>query len=161
MFGNSIYPEQSTADGRFITRDELELASKHFNKAKTAFNAAKKLTENAESLAIAAAQSVYRKYPYTTETKRSQYAYDQRGHDKCVRDISYYLRMITYCLVAGGTGPMDEYLLSGMSEINRTFDLSSSWYIEALKYIRENHGLETNEAAETNSYIDYAISALS
>ena len=152
----------TTADsqGRYLGNVELQIAFGRLRLANADLQAAKALSAKAQQLAQGAANAVYQAVPYTTTMQGKNYASDDRGKAKCLRDIGYYIRIIQYCLIAGGTGPADDYLLAGLAEMHNSFELVPSWYAEAHKYIKANHGVTGDPGLELNSYIDYIINAL-
>ena len=149
------------SQGRFLGNTELQVAFGRLRLAKEDLDAAKALGNKAAQLAEGAAGAVYQKFPYTKQMQGPNYASTPEGQAKCLRDLGYYVRIIQYCLIAGGTGPADDYLLAGLAEMHNRFELIPAWYVEALKYIKANHGITGDPGLEVNSYIDYIISGVS
>ena len=145
----------SSADlaGRFPTISDLESVKGSFDRASARLEAAEKLAACIDKFTAEALNEVY-----------SEGNYDQANKDKCARDIHHYLRLINYCLVTGGTGPLDEWGIAGMREVIRAQLLPTAAYIEAFAFIRDNVEIPTDmgeqAATEFKALLDYLINAL-
>ncbi len=142
------------AAGRFPSMSDIEAVRGSFDRAPARMEAAEKLASGLEKLTAEAVDAVYKKGTY-----------DQANKDKCARDINHYLRLINYCLVTGGTGPLDEWGIAGMREVIRAQVLPTAAYIEAFTYIRERvcipRDMSQQAATEFKGLLDYLINALS
>ena len=145
----------SSADaaGRFPSLSDLESVKGSLDRAPARMEAAEKLAGSIDRFTKDAVDAVYAKG-----------SFDQANKDKCTRDIHHYLRLINYCLVTGGTGPLDEWGIAGMREVIRIQLLPTAAYIEAFTYIRDQGNLSSymgqQAEAEFKSLLDYLINAL-
>ncbi len=145
----------SSADlaGRFPTVSDFEAVKGSFDRAADRMEAAEKLAAGIDAVTSDAVDAVYRKGTY-----------DQANKDKCARDIHHYLRLINYCLVTGGTGPLDEWGICGMREVIRAQMLPTAAYIEAFTHIRDRvcvpRDMSQQAATEFKGLLDYLINAL-
>ena len=141
------------AAGRFPSMSDFESVKGSFDRAKARLEAAEKLASCLDKFTNLAVDAVYKNG-----------SYEQANKDKCVRDIHHYLRLINYCLVTGGTGPLDEWGISGMREIIRIQLLPTAAYIEAFIFIRDeikiNDVMGQQAETEFKGLLDYLINAL-
>ncbi len=141
------------AAARFPTISDLESVKGSFDRAPARFEAAEKLSVYIDKYTSNALDQIY-----------GQSSYNQANKDKCSRDIHHYLRLINYCLVTGGTGPLDEWGIAGMREVIRAQLLPTAAYIEAFTCIRDGidipNEMGPQAATEFKALLDYLINAL-
>lgn len=148
-----IKMKNTTIKTRLSDNLKLDNLVNYYRKASTRLNAAKNLSEREHQLAVECSLFILQKYP--------EYEKKEQWKQVCIRDIQYFIRCITYCLVADSTEPIDNYLLNGLKELYQSLGLSLSCCISALEFLKENNELVKSEAEEVTFYIDYLLNSLS
>jgi phycoerythrin alpha chain len=151
------------AAGRFPSTSDLESVQGSIQRSAARLEAAEKLAANLDNVAKEAYDACIKKYPYLNNPGEANSTDTYKA--KCARDIKHYMRLIQYCLVVGGTGPLDEWGISGQREVYRALGLPTAPYVEALSFAR-NRGcaprdMSPQALSEYNTLLDYAINSLS
>jgi len=151
------------AAGRYPSTSDLESVQGSLQRAAARMEAAEKLGGNLDNVAKEAYDACIKKYPYLNDSGEANST--PVFKEKCARDIKHYLRLINYCLVVGGTGPLDEWGIAGQREVYKALGLPTPPYVAALSYAR-NRGCAPRDMSaqallEYNALLDYAINSLS
>jgi len=151
------------AAGRFPSSSDLESVQGSIQRATARLEAAEKLGSNLDNVAKEAYDACIKKYPYLNNAGEANSTDTFKA--KCQRDVKHYLRLIQYCLVVGGTGPVDEWGIAGQREVYRSLSLPTAPYVEALSFAR-NRGCAPRDMSpqaltEYNALLDYVINSLS
>ncbi len=151
------------AAGRMPSASDLESVQGSIQRASARLEAAEKLSAGFDAVVKEAGDACFSKYPYL---KQAGEAGDNQGKvDKCYRDIGHYMRLINYCLVVGGTGPLDEWGIAGAREVYRTLNIPTAPYVAAFAQARDRgcspRDMSPQALAEYNSLLSYVIESLS
>ncbi|MEM6869015.1 MAG: bleomycin hydrolase [Cyanobacteria bacterium P01_C01_bin.121] len=151
------------AAGRFPGAADLQAVQGGLQRAAARLEAAEKLNSGIDQVAQEAYDAAFKKYPYLTNAGEA--GGDQVKKDKCLRDIKHYLRLINYCLVVGGTGPLDEWGIAGAREVYRSLNLPTAPYVTAMQHTRDRacapRDMSPQALTEFRALLDYVINSLS
>nr|QCI04062.1 gerythrin subunit a [Antithamnionella ternifolia] len=149
------------AAGRFPSSSDLESVQGNIQRSGARLEAAEKLGGNHEAVVKEAGDACFAKYPYLKNPGEA--GDSQEKINKCYRDIDHYMRLINYCLVVGGTGPMDEWGIAGAREVYRALNLPGAAYIASFVYTRDRlcipRDMSAQAGVEFSSCLDYTINS--
>ncbi|NEO73154.1 bleomycin hydrolase [Moorena sp. SIO3H5] len=147
--------------GRFPSASDLESVQGSLQRSAARMEAADKLAGNYEAVAKEAVDAIYKKFP--NGSGRDIDAGTQK--EKCARDIVHYLRLINYCLVVGGTGPLDEWGIAGAREVYKALGIDAATYVTGLTFLRDRgcapRDMSPQALVEYRGYLDYVINSMS
>ena len=89
-------------------------------------------------------------------------AYGQRQRAQCLRDYSWYLRLITYGVLAGSTEMIQEIGLVGAREMYNSLGVPMTGMVEAMKTMKGASValLSEKQIKLASPYFDYLIQGM-
>jgi len=89
-------------------------------------------------------------------------AYGEEMTATCLRDMDYYLRLITYGVVAGDVTPIEEIGLVGVREMYKSLGTPIDAVAESVRAMKNvaTSMMSGEDASEAGNYFDYVIGAM-
>jgi allophycocyanin-B len=90
-------------------------------------------------------------------------AYGSRERNQCIRDYGWYLRLITYGILAGDKDPIESIGIIGVKEMYNSLGVPMPGMVEAIRCLKEASLalLDEEQVQQAAPYFDYTIQAMS
>jgi allophycocyanin alpha subunit len=148
------------AEARYLSPGELDRIKSFVTSGEKRLRIAETLTGGRERIVKQAGDALFQKRPDVVSPGGN--AYGQEMTATCLRDLDYYLRLVTYGIVSGDVTPIEEIGIVGAKEMYKSLGTPIDAVIEGVRGMKAaaTSLLSAEDAAEAGAYFDYVIGAM-
>jgi allophycocyanin alpha subunit len=148
------------AEARYLSPGELDRIKSFVTTGERRLRIVQALTENRERIIRQAGDQLFQKRPDIVSPGGN--AYGQEMTATCLRDLDYYLRLVTYGVVAGDVTPIEEIGIVGVREMYRSLGTPIEGVAEGVRAMKNvaTSMMSAEDASEASSYFDYLVGAM-
>ncbi|OUC15716.1 MAG: allophycocyanin [Alkalinema sp. CACIAM 70d] len=149
------------AEARYLSPGELDRIKSFVASGASRLRIAETLTGARERIVKQAGDSLFQKRPDVVSPGGN--AYGEEMTATCLRDLDYYLRLVTYGVVSGDVTPIEEIGIVGAKEMYKSLGTPIDAVVEGVRGMKSvaTSLLSGEDAAEAGAYFDYVIGAMS
>lgn len=148
------------AESRYLTPGEMDQIKGFMISGERRLQLIKVLNASRERIVKQAASQLFKQRPRLVSPGGN--AYGEQMTATCLRDMDYYLRLITYSVAAGETTPIEEIGLIGVRQMYNSLGTPIDAVAESVRAMKNmtTSLMSGEDASEVGAYFDYLINAL-
>ncbi|MFM7235692.1 MAG: allophycocyanin [Cyanobium sp.] len=145
---------------RYPTSGELRRMVEFLSGGSRRLEVVRLLTENEKKIVDEAAKQLFTRKPEYVAPGGNAFGQKQRA--QCLRDYSWYLRLVTYGILAGSTDQIQTIGLVGAREMYNSLGVPMPGMVEAMRTMKEAaiSLLSTEDGALAGPYFDFLIQGM-
>ncbi len=146
---------------RYPSSGELQGMQAYFETGIQRLRIVEVLTENEKKIVDKATGELWKLHPEYIAPGGN--AYGQRERNQCIRDYGWYLRLVTYGVLAGDKEPIERIGLIGVREMYNALNVPLVGMADAIRCLKAASLalLDEADAREAAPYFDLIVQAMS
>ena len=148
------------AEVRYFTPGEIEQIKIFVKSGERRILLVQALTQSRDRIIKQAASELFQRRPSLVSPGGNAYGSEMTA--TCLRDMDYYLRLITYSVAVGDVTPIEEIGVIGVRQMYRSLGTPIEGVAEGVRAMKNiaSSLLSSEDANEVGTYFDYLINAL-
>lgn len=148
------------AEVRYLTPGELDQINIFVKSSQRRLQLVQTLTQSRDRIIKQAGKELFQRFPRLVAPGGN--AYGESLTATCLRDMDYYLRLITYSVAAGDTTPIQEIGIVGVQQMYRSLGTPIDAVAESVRAMKNitTSMLSGEDASVVDIYFDYLITNL-
>ncbi len=151
---------RADAEIRYLTPGEIDQIKDFLMSGERRLKIVKILTESRDVIIKKAANELFRGQPNLVSVGGN--AYGEKMTATCLRDMDYYLRLVTYSVASGALNPLQDIGVIGARQMYQSLGTPLEAMAESIRQMKAIalSLMSAEDAGEVGAYFDYLIAAL-